>query len=211
MARLLPEVGGVCMNAESELEAVGHGVGRRRDRDAGRRPVRSGRDSRSCRSPCRRSATPACRWSCSTWPEARVTTSRPPGEAGTATTATSCWRPATFPRRCVWSSWPSTWPIGGAIRCMFLGRLLPGPRAGGRRDRTARFRPAPGEGLGPRRLERRLGSRQDDLAHQPEQARAIRTPSSYGTPPGHDRRAHRAMAEGVEPHGRGHRQPTTRS
>ena len=42
-------------------------------------------------------ARPAARWSCSTWPAPRATTSRPPAAAATATTATSCSRPMDVP------------------------------------------------------------------------------------------------------------------
>ena len=116
MARLLPEVGGVVHQRRERARGGRHGLGRSRHRTrAATGSVGQGLSlmqeslSEICfaRVPARRR---------STWPGARATTSRPPGAAATATTATSCWPPPTSPRRCGWSSWPSTWPTCGATR-----------------------------------------------------------------------------------------------
>ena len=102
------------------------------------------------------SLRPAARSSCSTWPAPRATTSRPPGAAATATTATSCSRPVDVPEAVElvqlafhladrWrnpvhrSSATTTWPTS--------------------RRRSTRpaidFGPLPRQGLGARRLHRR--------------------------------------------------------
>ena len=61
IAKQLPEVGGVCINAESELEAVGMAGARRRPAPAPP-PAPPARASRSCRSRSPRSRSPGCRW-----------------------------------------------------------------------------------------------------------------------------------------------------
>ena len=60
-ARLLPDAGGVCINAESELEAVGMAWGALVHRRARRDRARPARASRSCRSRSRRSRSPSSR------------------------------------------------------------------------------------------------------------------------------------------------------
>ena len=62
-------------------------------------------------------ARPSSRSSCSTWRAARATTSRPRAAAATATTATSCSRRWTSPRRSSSRSSRSTSPTSGATRC----------------------------------------------------------------------------------------------
>ena len=97
MASKLPEVGGVCMNAESELEAVGMAWGAA----ATGTPAATGSTGQGLslmqESLAEMCARPASRSSCSTWRARRATTSRPHAAAGTATTATSCSRRWTSP------------------------------------------------------------------------------------------------------------------
>ena len=84
----------------------------------------------------------------STWPAARATTSRPPGAAGTATTATSCSRRWTSPRPSSSCSSRSTSPTSGATRCWSTATTSSRTPTQSVDVDADRLRPAAGEGLG---------------------------------------------------------------
>ena len=92
-AKRLPEVGGVCINAESELEAVGMAWGALAT--GARAATGSTGQGLSLMQECfaRDHARRAAARRSSTWRGASRTTSRRPAAAATATTATSCSRP----------------------------------------------------------------------------------------------------------------------
>ena len=115
MARLLPDVGGVCMNAESELEAVGMAWG------AASTGTRSATGSvGQGLSLMQESLSEICH---ARVPLVVLNMARGQGDyfqapvvVDTGITATSCSLPPIFPRRCVWRNWPSISQTGGAIR-----------------------------------------------------------------------------------------------
>ena len=116
MARKLPPVGGVCMNAESELEAVGMAWG------AAATGTRAATGSTGQGlSLMQESLAEIC---LARLPLVVLNMARAQGdywqatrEEATGTTVTWYWLPWTSPKRSSWSRWHSSWPRPGATRC----------------------------------------------------------------------------------------------
>ncbi len=100
MAKLMPDAGGVCMNAESELEAIGMAWGAAA---AGARAATGSVGqglSLMQESLAETLLGPRAAGGAQHGSRARGTTIRPLAAAGTAITGPSCWRPSTWRRRC---------------------------------------------------------------------------------------------------------------
>ena len=115
MAKKLPPVGGVCMNAESELEAVGMAWG------AAATGTRSATGSTGQGLALMQESISEL--SLARLPMVIVHMARSQGDywqatrgAATATSAASCSPRWTSPRPPSWPSSPSTWPTAGATR-----------------------------------------------------------------------------------------------
>ncbi len=170
-----------------------HGVGRRRDRHPCRDRVdRPGAVAHA--GVARRDLRwRGCRSSSSTWPARRATTSRPRGAAATATTARSCWRRWTCPRR---SSSCSSRSIStrrsGATRCCSSATTTSRTRTQSVDVEPIDFGPLPPNGLGARRLHRRLPAARrlvSPLGHrQAARRRRLRPRRALSRRRGRDRR-----------------------
>ncbi len=121
MARAAPRGRRGVHERRERARGGGHGLGRGRHRDAGRHRLDRPGALAHAGIAVRDQPWPGCPWWCSTWPGPRATTTRPPGAAATATTATSCWRPPTWPRRWPWSDWPSSSPTRWRNPVLVLG------------------------------------------------------------------------------------------
>ena len=199
MARLLPAVGGTCINAESELEAVGMAWGAAATgARAATGSVGQGLSlmqesiSELCSGPGAARRGQHGRGPGRLLPGA-------PGAAVTATTATSCWPRSTCPRPLSWFSYAFHLADQWRNPVLCLWRLLPRPRRRSRLTiRRRGVRAAPGQGLGARRVNGGTGYAKLVSPLSSDQART-RTASGYG---GHLKFVAEQMAtmtEGIEP------------